>query len=129
MRSALPQHLACSSIIVFFVCYASVTAPAKSKSVWMVESSNITICSKAATGGALVFLPVIGEPCLSKYNNILWMMSGLSGHRGNAGNYSHIVHLAFLTLSDIYVEYSFEPLNPRHLWHGMAYQIGYFLYL
>jgi hypothetical protein len=58
------------------VCHASVTAPAKSKSFWMMKSSTIAVCSKAATGGALVLLPLMGEPCLSKYNNILWMMAG-----------------------------------------------------
>jgi hypothetical protein len=81
VRRALAQHMACSSIIAFFVCHASVTAPAKSKSLWMVKSSNIVVCSAASSGGALVLLPVMGESCLSKYDNILCMMVGLSGHR------------------------------------------------
>jgi len=66
VRKALPQHMERSSIIVFFECHASVTTLEKSKSLWMVESSNITVCSKVATGGVLVLLPVIGEPCLSR---------------------------------------------------------------
>jgi hypothetical protein len=41
----------------------------------MVKSPNLTVCSKASTGGALVLLPVMGEPCLSRYDNILWMMA------------------------------------------------------
>jgi hypothetical protein len=56
---------------VFFVCHAP-----KSKSFWMMKSSTIAVCSKASTGGALVSLPLMGEPCLSKYNNILWMIAG-----------------------------------------------------
>ena len=108
MRRALPQHMACSSIIVFFVCHASVTAPAKSKSLWMVKSSNITVCSKAATGGALVLLPVIGEPCLSKYDNILWMMSGWVMQAIIVTLcFWHFSHLARRSPDDIYVEYSF----------------------
>ncbi len=71
MRKALPQHMACSNIIVFSVCHAP-----KSKSLWMVKSSTIAACSKASTGGALVLLPVMAEPCLSRYDNILLMMAG-----------------------------------------------------
>jgi hypothetical protein len=51
---------------VFFVCHAP-----KSKSLWMVKSSTKAVCSAALSGGALVLLPVMGEPCLSKCNNIL----------------------------------------------------------
>jgi hypothetical protein len=36
-----------------------------------VKSTHISVCSKASTGGALVLLPIMGEPCLYKYNNIL----------------------------------------------------------
>lgn len=42
----------------------------------MMKSSHIGVCSKATTGGALVLLAVMGEPCLSRYDNILWMMAG-----------------------------------------------------
>ena len=63
--------MARSNIIEFSVCHAP-----KSKSLWMVKSSNISVCSKASTGGALVLLAVMGEPCLSRYDNILWMMAG-----------------------------------------------------
>lgn len=69
MRKALPQRLACSNIIVIFMCHAS-----KLKSLWIWKSSNITVCSKASTGGALVLFPVMVE--LSKYDKILWAMSG-----------------------------------------------------
>ncbi|MBT1451417.1 hypothetical protein KJ365_11060 [Glaciecola sp. XM2] len=63
--------MACSSIIVLLLCHAP-----KSKSLWMMKSSHIGVCSKATTGGALVLLAVMGEPCLSRYDNILWMMAG-----------------------------------------------------
>jgi hypothetical protein len=60
-----------SSIMMYLLCHAP-----KSKSLWMVKSSNIVVCSAAVIGGALVLLPVMGEPCLSIYDKILWMIAG-----------------------------------------------------
>jgi hypothetical protein len=47
----------------------------------MAKSSNMTVLLIASCDGALVLLAVMGELFLSKYDNILWMMVGLSRHR------------------------------------------------
>jgi hypothetical protein len=49
MLSALPQNMEYSSIMMFLFCHAP-----KSKSLWMVRSSNIVVCSAALSGGIAV---------------------------------------------------------------------------
>lgn len=75
MLSAFPQNMEYSSTMIFLLCHAP-----KSASLWMVTSSNITVCPAASSGGALVSLRVIAEPYLSKYANILLMMAGSMIH-------------------------------------------------
>ncbi|MFT7201452.1 MAG: hypothetical protein ACI9UD_003129 [Glaciecola sp.] len=65
MLTALPQNMEHSSIMMFLLCHASVTAPAKSKSLWLVKSSNITVCPIASSGGVLVLLPVFAQSLLA----------------------------------------------------------------